>query len=341
MVSILHELTEKYKGTTVDDNNSMMTTTVTYQGSRELCERALEDHSLIERDELGYIDNVKMSQDEGPHWNLEVKYVIEFVSDVNVIPGGGTAPSQPRRPIHKGSSKESTESELTIRMLSVPLETHPLYKLHWNYNLYATGLIYDWEGAWGNREETIRHLWPPHDDGVPIDVLHYWATAGLDPSSTSTYKAPWLTVWDEKGVDFPGSIVKDPITGQDISVTELMKNQVYWCWAKSYGECPMLPQGWKWHLMRSMTKPGQEVWEKPVYEVTESSQHSQKEAAQWAVKRSGRVIDPKNDFGIRGWGDWLCEGGSVQKAGKYWNANLSYLHSGDERGWDPDLYPRG
>ena len=78
------------------------------------------------------------------------------------------------------------------------------------------------------------------------------------------------------------------------------------------------------------------------FSLKEMSKHVDKMKASWCVQqRAGRIAKPLNgDFGITGnWGgDWLCQGGSVSFDGKYWVAVLTYLWSGDYKGWDEDLY---
>jgi hypothetical protein len=95
-----------------------------------------------------------------------------------------------------------------------------------------------------------------------------------------------------------------------------------------------------WKLVKDKQKPGYEGYDYPIYELTESSKHSSKKAAGWAIaKKAGKISDPDNgDFGIKSklGGDWLCEGGQISFDGKYWIASCTFAHSPD--GWDQDIY---
>lgn len=123
--SCFHELKIKYKGFSRDNTDSYTTTTIIYQGTRELCDEAFEEIKTAgHHDEYGNIESVKLTQDEGPIWNLEVKYSISKH-------GVGISSST-------GSSYGPKASELTVRMMSLPLEARDNYLKSWNYDLYST-----------------------------------------------------------------------------------------------------------------------------------------------------------------------------------------------------------
>lgn len=54
----------------------------------------------------------------------------------------------------------------------------------------------------------------------------------------------------------------------------------------------------KWKIVKDKTKPGVESYDYPIYELTESSKHSSKTSAGWAVaKKAGKIESPSNgDF---------------------------------------------
>lgn len=82
----------------------------------------------------------------------------------------------------------------------------------------------------------------------------------------------------------------------------------------------------------------------PVYELTESSKHSSKKQAAWAVaKKAGRIAEPEEgDFDItkKYYGNWRCDGATISYDGKYWIAECHYTYSPDKKGWDRDLYSK-
>lgn len=335
MASILHELQIKYKGTTVTKTGNEERTVVVYQGSRELCEQALNDKSLVQNDELGYIDSMKLTQDEGPHWNLEVTYVVEYTNAALIV-GGGTNPTQQqpvqRSRIKKGSSKNVSSSELNVRMMSAPIETAYYYRKYWNYNMYCTWSINELD-----EKGIVNPNYYNEDYQHWMNVYVYYNGNDGWPYTAENVIPRGLPIWKAWCGDIPMAQVAEYPGGNADP-----KQCPYIAWGKSLGDLPSLPSNQYWFLIADMTKPGVESWEKPVYELTESSKHASKNDAAWAISsKSGRIAYPSSgDFGIndRIGGNWLCEGGSVREEGKYWVARCTYLHSGGRKGWDQDLY---
>lgn len=74
------------------------------------------------------------------------------------------------------------------------------------------------------------------------------------------------------------------------------------------------------------------------YQVTESAKFpSPARAGKMIAGRLNKISSPDQTFGIAG-GNWKCDSASVSWNGKYWIATLSYTKSGDDKGWDADLY---
>ena len=128
-MSITSNLTVKYRGVTKDISSDETVTTIIYQATKDICEQALtEDEYKINYSHPSYgnIDSIRLYQEDGPIWNLEVKYATEGGSS-----GGGKT--------SKGTSTGAKSSELTIRMISLPLESlKDDYRMMWNNNLYCT-----------------------------------------------------------------------------------------------------------------------------------------------------------------------------------------------------------
>lgn len=78
----------------------------------------------MQSQEYGAITSNKVTQGEGPFWELEVVYEIDMITIS----------------IGQGSEDGPGHSELTARVISNPLENHPNYKRKWNYNLYCIRL---------------------------------------------------------------------------------------------------------------------------------------------------------------------------------------------------------
>lgn len=116
-------------------------------------------------------------------------------------------------------------------------------------------------------------------------------------------------------------------------------------WVKSLSEVPTEPdsEGALWGIAAQPTKPGVEVWQKPVWQVRETSRYTSKTKAQWVTTQTvGSIVAAplSGNFGITT-GNWLVEAGSVAFDGKKWLSDLTYTHSGDAEGWDEDLYGSG
>lgn len=100
-----------------------------------------------------------------------------------------------------------------------------------------------------------------------------------------------------------------------------------------------------WTPLIGRYKPGVTSYDYPVYEMTQYGKFKDKSSAGNLVSNKiGKIVTPaKGDFGINNKldGNWLCEGATVRSDGKYWIGTITYIHSADSLGWDPDLYDRG
>lgn len=104
-------------------------------------------------------------------------------------------------------------------------------------------------------------------------------------------------------------------------------------WIKEPGE---LPQGWA--LLSSPTKPGVSGYDLATYTVTEKVKcRSARAAGKEVCSKINRIGEPTETFGISG-GNWKCDDAQVQWDGKAWCAVLTWTRSGDDAGWDKDLY---
>lgn len=114
-------------------------------------------------------------------------------------------------------------------------------------------------------------------------------------------------------------------------------------WVKSASELPGDPDrfGRTWQVIRNPEKPGVEGYDLSTYQVTESvKQPNATQCGYYIVGRLNKIVSPNETFGLTG-GDWKCDSASVQWDGCHWKATLTYTKSGDDAGWDPDLYEAG
>jgi len=107
-------------------------------------------------------------------------------------------------------------------------------------------------------------------------------------------------------------------------------------WVKSPGECPVDSDG-KWRIIKEKTKKS-ENFDVATYSITESARFGSAAAAgRMVADYLNRIGSPSETFGITG-GDWKCDNATVAWTGKYWLATLTWTRSGDDQGWDRDLY---
>ena len=108
-------------------------------------------------------------------------------------------------------------------------------------------------------------------------------------------------------------------------------------WVNSPSECPSDVQG-LWRTIKDPTKPGVTSFDVPTYVITETARFgSARSAGSMIANTLSHIGTPCEVFGIRG-GDWKCDDAEVSWSGKYWLAHLSWTRSGDDKGWDKDLY---
>lgn len=114
-------ITLKYQGFAKNKTSDGNTTTQVYIGLQQQIKQYAESLVLNSISQLGTLQSISLSQDEGPFWNCQLQWSTEKDSSGNDI-GDGTL-------------SQSKMSSLSIRMMSMPLESHPNYKTNWNYIL--------------------------------------------------------------------------------------------------------------------------------------------------------------------------------------------------------------
>ena len=302
----------KYQQFQREQTASGVKTTIVLQGSYDDCKKAMEgDGSGMQPNFIinhshqtyGNLESMRLIPDEGPFWNLELVYTTE----INWL-GQSTS---------KGSTYGKTTSELNCRMMSRDLYTHPKYRKRWNLNLYAT------------EENLLNKI----SSSAAAEIRGKWTTAGRHwSSSTQEYvMQDGLSAYFWKGIDAEYPAMLD---GNCLA------------WGTSLNDLPDVSEAAAfksgWFEIIPMEKPGVVYYECPVYELTEVAKAASKSKTAWNVsKKLGKISEPsEGDFGVKKTlgGNWLCEGASTRFDGKYWLTTFTFLHSGDEHGWDTDLY---
>ena len=110
-----------------------------------------------------------------------------------------------------------------------------------------------------------------------------------------------------------------------------------YAWIKTPGELPNGKEG-RWHILKDPVKPGYETYDVATYSVTETARfRSASAAGKMVANNLNRIGKPDNDFGIKR-GDWKCDDAGVSWNGNDWLATLTWTLSGNEEGWDKELY---
>ena len=113
-------------------------------------------------------------------------------------------------------------------------------------------------------------------------------------------------------------------------------------WVKSPGEIPSDPDadGLYWFIVEQPLKPGVQYYDWACFVITESQRFKSATAAGNAINKSiNTITSPTNTFGLSGGGyNFKLDQVSVQWDGKSWIANSVYTRSGDNLGWDEDIY---
>ena len=96
------------------------------------------------------------------------------------------------------------------------------------------------------------------------------------------------------------------------------------------------PEGFR--ALAGPTKPGIDSFDTAVYTITETARfRTAATAGAMVAAKLNRIGTPSTTFGNAN-GSWKCDDAEVAWNGKYWLAKLSWTRSGEDGGWDEDLY---
>ena len=257
----------KYKTRSTSEQEEGFFSSITFQGSHEEMTRLQSEHLpksyfYPERNRSigGRVKSVQVYQAEGSLWCCEFQFVANQHHE-------GTQP--PDTTFGKKSAV------LECGLLSMPLESHPQYRMHWNHYLATTG-----------------------DEMTPL----WWndATNAIIPDNFEEFR--WITSPDD---------------------------------------LPLKSDGKTWKIVQEPTKKGVDSYDMATYMVRENVRcKTAKAAGILCANKLNKLISPENDFGIAG-GNWKCDDIRISWTGKYWLASLTYTRSGNDKGWDNDLYSEG
>lgn len=126
-------------------------------------------------------------------------------------------------------------------------------------------------------------------------------------------------------------------------------------WVKNLSETPPATKYVQWAIVSGTplgaqsnvvcvpTKPGVTSYDKALFVIKETGFHAKKRDAGWATRDLLNSIVDKpllGDFGLTKQGyNWKVDDIQVVYEGGQWVATRTYTMSGDNKGWDRDLYP--
>lgn len=116
-----------YQGFSKTVSSNGFTVEETYKGYKAECETFMNGYSIGQTSTAGYgtLKNIQFSQSDGPFWTVTLEWSTERDSNGNLTPDG--------------TSYGPTQSSVTVRMLSLPLQSKWNYETRWNYILASKG----------------------------------------------------------------------------------------------------------------------------------------------------------------------------------------------------------
>lgn len=174
---------------------------------------------------------------------------------------------------------------------------------------------------------------------------------------------PPNTAWGEKSASLDGSMLSLPLETLENYLTkwnhylfchpdikevpawyEEAKDPVLddkqaqcYAWGMTLNDVPVV-NGVKWKILKAPSKPGVNSRDIGVYTITETAKFKSPTAAgNMVAGKLNRIGKPYTTFGISG-GDWKCDRVAVRFQNDKWLATLTWTRSGDENGWDKDIY---
>lgn len=195
--------------------------------------------------------------------------------------------------------------------------------------------------------------------GGKIWALEITCTGSSDGSSVEEPN----TAWGEKSASLDGSMLSLPLetapgyrtnwnhylfghpeinsvpawwdTARDPILND--KQSQCYAWGMTINDIPVI-NGVKWHILANPAKPGVSSRDIGVYTITETAKFKTSSAAGSMVAgKLNKIGFPDTTFGISG-GNWKCDHATVAFQQNKWLATLTWTRSGDDAGWDRDLY---
>lgn len=182
-------LTEIYQGRVIERDNSGITTSITYSGTKTDCQDFMEHYQIgTSYAGLGRLVSISISQMGGSIYNVTAKYM-----NANGASGGGGADPAVEQPDYSFGEYSAT---IDGSMLSTPLEQHPSYLKNWNHYLIGRckkppettpptpptppALPTWWSTATAttvmSAADQVNYRWVEHESETPLEDDYVWVT---------------------------------------------------------------------------------------------------------------------------------------------------------------------
>ena len=182
-------LTEIYQGRVIERDNSGITTSITYSGTKAECNTFMSTQTIgATYAGLGRLSSISIAQQGGTIYNVTAKYL-----NANGASGGGTGGTEVVQPDYAFGEYSAT---IDGSMLSTPLEQHPSYRKNWNYYLIGrckkppettppTAPTPPATPAWWSTAvantvmsatDQMTYRWVEHESETPLEEDYVWVT---------------------------------------------------------------------------------------------------------------------------------------------------------------------
>ena len=286
----------EYQGFTQTKDQNNLNTQVTYQSTKSGIEHAMSAISqwtigTVDKD-WGRLDSINSQPGDGPFWKAVLNYNQPLSAGIIITTGNDDKP---------------TQNSLLVRMMSMPIQSHPNYKYCWNHSLatcYGSNQV-DFADISGLNAQEAQNWLSTHTDETGFCWARWIQNDSELPSQPimvkdgeEQYAHYWKVEW---------YMTKAGVNSYDYPTYEIQQNARH-----------TTRQNAAWSLT---VKNGKIKF--PQY-------------GDFGIQNY--FFSTADGVSATVSGHWLCEGGGVNYDGKYYVANCTYLWSPEPTGWDQQLY---
>lgn len=214
----------------------------------------------------------------------------------------------------------------------------------------AEGPIWNLELAYNKTIPEIEN--PDDEDGAPSEQQLSASVISVPIEAHPNYRTCWnhflVGKCEYEGENYTNKVPGFYNTATDPYLDPMSEGKNY-MWVKNLAEAPVATRYLQWQIVKSgnticrPTKPGVVSFDKALFVIKEIGHHRKKRQAGWAAKQMLNSIVAKpllGDFNLTAAGyNWKVDNIQIEFSGEFWIASRTYTLSGDNKGWDRDIYP--